>query len=354
MSMQPGGEPCPIHSEDYISWMESSYLRFMEQQQRKRSVNTESYKKATKANSASTAALLKECKSAADEGRGLWNIYDWHRNCRIAAGAGWFCSNPPASQDALVWLANPDHKKSKDGAASSQTPGRTAEFWQGGPRVRAAFSKANDECIVTTSESLSKSVLQEQLRVWMGVVRRQSGRVSPAHLPVELFLKIKEFVPDPVNAVMLNSQLFSEIAMRKRAEDVENLLHSAVTNIFDSVVHVEAGTTTAPGQVFWIRDPDRVRFPGNTRFEIGLGDRIYSIEGKTMWPSEYEDAVMESEAWAEQRQKEIDGGSAFVRLPGPEAKYANVMPLVRRFFESRGLKFTQDGEDLSRFEVSWA
>ncbi|CAD7923473.1 unnamed protein product [Amoebophrya sp. A120] len=270
-----------------------------------------------------------------------------HKECVEAARRGWLCKKE--SDDFFVWISGkpfPQEQLVSDGEAGlARQP--HLEIWEDGP------PPARRSCRGISGNYMkapSDSVAQDQLRVWMTVVRRRFPVKSQMpHFPFELFLKVKSFMR-PLGSVILNPLYLAETATRKRQLDIEPLLGAALSNCF-----ADLKKTTASGSVGWTRDAKKTVNGASVSVRISLGNRVFTLEGKRsqMWPMRSEDDIIDSPDWEFLRQKEIADKAPFVRLWQEEAKYANLMGILREFFESKGLEFTQNEEDCSKFEISW-
>ncbi|CAD7924587.1 unnamed protein product [Amoebophrya sp. A120] len=231
---------------------------------------------------------------------------------------------------------------------------RTEEPDQGPPGLTYRGVRDGDLGVRGFDSSISLSIAQDQLRMWMAVVRRRWGAATPVpNLPAEIFRKIKMYLR-PVSSVLLQPMYLASVAVAKRQHDLELLLAVGLAHYLDSAHNLASKSYEVKGEWFTSSAHSDVRVPGNTVFTVMLSGKFFSVEGADIWPSASEQQLTSSSAWNTKRQEEVEQGDPFVRPSESEATYESITKILRTFFEAKGLKFTHDEEERQKFTISWA
>ncbi|CAD7923472.1 unnamed protein product [Amoebophrya sp. A120] len=352
-------------SARYAAWVERRFSSFVLQEQDKQRVNVEARSGAVvETDPMKTVQIFQESTKEAHRCAILKLDLKYHQLCVEAARRGWLCSEElrrtgPKSADSFSWIFGKPalvQKQIPVGEQATLAQQDVLEIWyEDDPTIhyREFYPGPGKHY-----EALSKSIAQDQVRAWMSVVRRrfqEQSQILHPHLPSELFLKIRFFLR-PCGSVILNPLYLAETAAKKRLRDIEPLAAAALKNCLEdaprAAVHAPVLKHGATGKVWSRRDP--VRRTTVVGLQLGTG-LSFMIEGRAlqMWPLSSENEIIDSEAWETLRQTEIADKAPLVRPSKEEVKYANLMGILREFFESKGLKFTQNEEDRSKFEISW-
>ncbi|CAD7923474.1 unnamed protein product [Amoebophrya sp. A120] len=352
-------------SAAYGAWVERRLAGFLLQQQENHQANVEARRRncaEADGDRAKTVQTLQQATAEAKRCAEIEIVMMHHKACVEASRRGWLCTeNLKESFDDIDFTAwifgkpfpHDQHLPQSREAGMAGQP--RVEKWEhlGEPR-KLQISQPSYRGYISGNymKGLSESLVQDQLRVWMTAVRRRFlVKTHMPPFPSELFLKVRSFMR-PLGSVILNPLYLAEIATRKRQCDIEPLLGAAISSCFSDL-----RKNKASGRVWWTRDAKETGVPDRVSVGVSLGSRIFTIqdEASQMWPAKSEDYIIDrQDTWEKLRQKQIADKWPFVRPVDQEgAKYASLMGILREFFESKGLKFSQDEEDRSKFEISW-
>ncbi|CAD7946791.1 unnamed protein product [Amoebophrya sp. A120] len=205
--------------------------------------------------------------------------------------------------------------------------------------------------------SLSLSITQEQLRMWVAAVRRnfaaqKHGAFLP-NFPDELFRKIHAFL-EPLSTCVMNRDYLAALAVKKRRRDVESLLNLAMmqSNI-DAMCDPPRcwKGSQMKGGLFWVSDD--VGLEGQfwkpavgingSMLVVELGDKVIKVEGDrtdNMWPASWEEEILGSAAWKQELAKDRLVPRATRTRPNLDAIYRDVFErIMRDYFGKKGWDF---------------
>ncbi|CAD7924589.1 unnamed protein product [Amoebophrya sp. A120] len=372
----------------YGRWVEKRFEEFSAGLKKYLQDAAEQNRRAIAEDPSKTAEILQKGATLAEDVGTVADDFYHHTSCVRSARRGKLCcvedlldEDDGAESDAFHWIppkrhpaCPPTHLVAYDSKTLKETSraisGEVLEIWerkvdedhndnagqeagrrQESPRL---VLEGKRQISTTVVSRLNSSIVQDQMRMWMAVVRRRwDTKAQVPNLPSELFSNIATYLR-PIASVILNPMYLASVAQEKRARDLEKLLEAGLAHCFEAAHNLFDNTFEADGEVSWSKNENDVREEGNTIFTIKLAGKYFSVEGEDMWPSKSEEQLVSSQVWEEKRQTEMKSSDPFVRPSATEAKYDNIVSVLRTFFEAKGLQFTQDEDERQKFTISWA
>ncbi|CAD7928532.1 unnamed protein product [Amoebophrya sp. A120] len=394
-----------LHAElspTYGAWVEHNVRRCLARLQERAAVEAEEDRRTIEKDPSKAAEVLAKGRELADEIRQLERCMGLHTACAAAAKRGYFVWEVDAATwkskaTHFTWFPVEENKKLKNlpGAAGRAAPPppvandravndgaqppeqeppqletpplhKPGQFLEGWEVVGDIDDAAHFPPTVGTTSAMQarfvsyratdgtrSAIVQEQLRSWMAVVRRQSGGRLQKHLPTELFLHIHKFLR-PIASVILNPRYLAHLATTKRVRDLHEMLGPLLGQCFD-VAKATTRKSQLNGIIGWTEDKQKLWKTGNVAFFVRLGKQSLTFEAPDMWGSKIEDIICSSDEWETQRKKEIANAMHFVRNTKRNRASRNdaTMLGVRKYFEDKGFTFEHNMEFRFAFTVRW-
>ncbi|CAD7924709.1 unnamed protein product [Amoebophrya sp. A120] len=393
-------------SDAYASWIENRVKRHVDERRTQDEIKTAADKLEMENRPEALPEAMSRITKRAAELEELQMNLDDHLECVQFAKLGKFCDvdvldvDAENSNTAYVWIpqgvvkAPPDNSAVSDVPVTSPTPPSLSwqtqeqlEVWQ---ECRQIETDVDDDGLEIEGAELREekrirllprgkfraklpglqnlngvrqSIAQDQLRMWMASLSRRTGLLPASSrnldLPPELFRVIASFL-HPFADVLKSPTYYAAIALRRRFRDLEKLLDAGLRHQLDRIAEDPSSQSAANGMIrgrfTWEFNPDDQI---EKRVSIKLGPVAFMMQGSLPWPNRCEAQIVNSPAWTETRNEELESTNGaesrqrLVRLSAEHAKYSSFVIVLREFFRRRGLKFLQHSSQPREFRLSW-
>ncbi|CAD7924715.1 unnamed protein product [Amoebophrya sp. A120] len=253
-------------SHAYASWLETRIGHYLDERERKEAVLIEADRLQLEKKPAQSSEILTRITKRKHMTQQIRSLLTQHTQCLKFAKLGKLCDEDALTvgeDDAYTWTCgrlkdeNAPRSSAKDiYAALPKIVGRERWERQALPvddpdfeedRVESRLHRVDPprRCDLEeywrdqldAMEPLRRSLTQDQLRSWMGVIRRklysedarEKGEGFALFLPVELFQHVSAFL-EPFGLVLLSATYYARTALHRRFRDVEKTLDAAWRN----------------------------------------------------------------------------------------------------------------------------